>query len=419
MVRIHRRAYNARMDLEVLRRLRAPEGQALLAQAAALAPTESTRLACIEALRRQAEPMLARAALETVLLRERARAKFTRADRMYFEREALEQASGERIARYRAERFRGAASVADLCAGLGGDALGLAAVAPTIVVDRDPLRLALAEANLDAYATHAQLIERDLEIDGPPEAATLWCDPGRRSGGRRTFRVSAYQPALATVAAWRARTPALGIKLSPGVDLDELDVFDAEREFISVDGELKECVLWFGPLASTRWRATLLGSGAATPQTLASADHDTHAMSVRSAPIGPIGPIGSIGPVLYEPDPAIIRAGQVRALAEQLGARLFDPTIAYLTADEARLTPFARAFTIDAVLPFQLKRLRQYLVAQGIGRVVVKKRGSAITPEELQRGLRLSGEGTEAVVFLTRRNGEPIVLIGTAAERRA
>ncbi len=407
MVGINRRAYNARMDLEVLSRLRAAEGQALLAQAAALAPTEATRLACIEALRRQAEPALARAALETVLLRERARVKFTRADHMYFEREALEQASGERIARQRAERYRGAASIADLCAGLGGDALALADVAPAIVVDRDPLRLALAEANLAAYATHADLLERDLEVDGPPPAAALWCDPGRRSGGRRTFSVSAYQPTLAIVAAWRARTPALGVKLSPGVDLDELDAFDAEREFISIDGELKECVLWFGPLATTGWRATVLRSNDPAPHTLAAAGHDTRA-TIPGASI----PIGAIGQVLYEPDPAVIRAGQVRALAEQLGARLFDPTIAYLAADETRPTPFARAFRIDAVLPFHLKRLRQHLVAQGIGRVVVKKRGSAITPEELQRGLRLSGEGPEAVVFLTRRAGEPMALVG-------
>ncbi len=394
------------MDIESLMRLREPRGQALLAAATALAPTEATRLTCIEALRQQAEPMLARAALETVLLRARARAKFARADRMYFEREALEQASGERVARHRAQRYRDFARVADLCAGLGGDAIGLAGVAPVIVVDRDPLRLALAAANLEAYEASAECLQRDLEQSGPPPATALWCDPGRRPGGRRTFTVAAYQPALDRVVAWREQTPALGVKLSPGVDLDELNGFDAEREFISVDGELKECVLWFGPLATAGWRATVLRSGANETQTLAGERHDTH----RALPGA--GPIGGMGAVLYEPDPAVIRAGQVQALAEQLGARQFDPSIAYLTADAPTPTPFARAFAIDAVLPFQLKRLRQHLVAHGIGRVTVKKRGSAITPEELQRKLRLSGDGPEAIVFLTRRAGEPLALVG-------
>ncbi len=392
------------MDLALLKRLRAPEGQALLAQAAALAPTEATQLQCIEALRRLTDAGLARATLETVMLRERAGAKFTRAAHMYFEREALEQASGERVSRYRAARFAGAVSVADLCAGLGGDAIGLAAVAPVRVVDRDPLRLALAEANLLAYGAQGDLIERDLERDGPPDAAALWCDPGRRSGGRRAFTIEAYQPPLSVVVGWLARTPALGVKLSPGVDLAELDALQAEREFISVGGELKECVLWFGPLATTGWRATLLGPGDDVV-TLAGPGHDRDVL-------GAAAPLGQVGTVLYEPDPAVIRAGQVRALAGQLGARLIDPTIAYLTADARVPTPLARAFAIDAVLPFQLKRLRRHLVERGIGRVVVKKRGSAITPEELQRQLKLSGEGPEAIVFLTRQAGEPVALIG-------
>ena len=119
-----------------------------------------------------------------------------------------------------------------------------------------------------------------------------------------------------------------------------------------------------------------------------------------------------MGRVLYEPDPAVIRAGQVQALAERLGAHQIDPTIAYLSADDAVPTPFARAYAIESVLPFQLKRLRQHLVERGIGRVVVKKRGSAIEPEELQRRLQLSGNGPEAVVVLTRQLGEHVALVG-------
>ncbi|HRE28677.1 MAG TPA: hypothetical protein PK954_18680, partial [Anaerolineales bacterium] len=187
-------------------------------------------------------------------------------------------------------------------------------------------------------------------------------------------------------------------------DLAELEALQAEREVISVGGELKECVLWFGPLATTGWRATLLGPGDEVV-TLAGSGHDRDVMGAAAL-------LGQVGTVLYEPDPAVIRAGKVRALAEQLGARLIDPTIAYLTADVRVSTPLARAFAIDAVFPFQLKRLRRYLVEHGIGRVVVKKRGSAITPEELQRQLKLSGEGPEAIVFLTRQAGEPVALVG-------
>lgn len=83
------------MELATFRQLLAPAGARALADAAALAPTDATFLACATALRKAHPPELARAALETVLLRARARAKFAAADRMFFTREALEQATAD------------------------------------------------------------------------------------------------------------------------------------------------------------------------------------------------------------------------------------------------------------------------------------------------------------------------------------
>jgi hypothetical protein len=113
---------------------------------------------------------------------------------------------------------------------------------------------------------------------------------------------------------------------------------------------------------------------------------------------------------LYEPDPAILRSRLVGDLAVQLNAHQLDPDIAYLTAEVKRGTPFARVWEIEDWFPFQLKRLRAYLRERGIGRVVVKKRGSPLQPEALIRDLRLNGDA-ERVVFLTHLNGRPIVVI--------
>jgi hypothetical protein len=407
------------MDLAVFERLLTPAGQAALAAAAELAPTEARFLACLTRLQKQVDAPLAKAALETVLLRGRARGKFTRAERMYFTREALEQSSGEMIAAYRAGRYRGFARVADLACGLGGDALGLSAVSALTLVDRDPLRLALAQANLAAYQRAAAAICADLVTARPPAADALWFDPARRAAGRRKFSVRDYQPPLAIIAGWLARTPALGVKLSPGVDLAELDeVFDdrrpttddhrpssvvhrppsAEIEFISLHGELKECALWFGPLRSEAARRATLLPG---PHTLVA---DPEATSALSAPRA----------FLYEPDPAILRAGLVTSLAAGLGAWQLDPDIAYLTADTLTPTPFARAFALEAAFPFQLKRLREYLRARGVGQVTVKKRGSPLEPEQLIQQLRPAGPESR-IVFLTHVAGRPYALIGQAA----
>src|SRR5262249_26248052 len=110
----------------------------------------------------------------------------------------------------------------------------------------------------------------------------------------------------------------------------------------------------------------------------------------------------------------VLRAGLVTLLAEQLGAYQLDPEIAYLTSDRPQVTPFAETFLIDESLPFQLKRLRERLRALKVGRVTVKRRGSALDPDTLVRQLRLSGPESR-VLFLTRVAGRPYALIGRRA----
>jgi hypothetical protein len=116
---------------------------------------------------------------------------------------------------------------------------------------------------------------------------------------------------------------------------------------------------------------------------------------------------------LYEPDPAIIRAGLLGELAERLNMEMYrlEETIAYLTADRVIETPLARAWVIEDWMPFNLKKLRAYLRELNVGRVTVKKRGSPIMPEELIAKLKLSGKGEERVVVLTHVAGQPAILI--------
>ncbi len=390
------------MNLPTFETLLTPLGQSAITAAAELTPTEESFLTSLTRLQKQYPSELAKAALETAVLRVRARSKFSRAEAMYFTREALEQASGEMISRYRAERYARFASVADLGCSIGGDTLGLAGHGAVAAVDLDPLRLAMAAQNLAAYGCRERvtLIQDDVTRMQLPLVDAFFFDPARRAGARRKYSVGDYQPPLAAVKAWLAHTPALGVKISPGVDLAELDEYDCEIEFISQGGELKECALWFGPLKTAARRATLLP----TRHTLTSGD----AAGRTSTPLA----------YLYEPDPAILRAGLVTTLAAQLDACQLDADIAYLTADTLVPTPFARAFVIEEAFPFQLKRLRARLRALHVGQVTVKKRGSPLEPEDLIHKLKVSGPESR-VVFLTHVRGEPYVLIGQSLNASA
>ena len=397
------------MDQSSLKALCSPAGQAALQAAVSLQPREVDFLRHFQTLCRSFSPELARAALETAILRYEARIKFPLAEAMYFTREALEQASASEISNYRAGRYTSFDRLVDLGCSIGGDSLALAALAPTVGIDRDPLRLLLAQANLNAagLADRTHFLCADLKASLPlrdsPQTA-LFFDPGRRSQGRRIYSVSAYHPPLSVLAGWQSSFPAIGVKISPGVNLAELTPYDAEVEFISLHGELKEAVLWFGLLKSAGRRATIL-PGSHTlyaPQAFDLAQSGKNPQT--SEPLA----------YFYEPDPAVLRAGLVADLAAQLDAFQIDPDIAYLTAEKKQPTPFARAWAVEAWFPFGLKRLRSYLRERQVGRVTVKKRGSPLQPEALIHDLRLSGD-QERVVFLTHLRGAPVVVIGFAS----
>ncbi len=216
-----------------------------------------------------------------------------------------------------------------------------------------------------------------------------------------------YQPPLAILKEWLERFPALGVKISPGVNLDELASYPAEIEFISLRGDLKEAVLWFGPFVTATRRATVLPG----PYTLA-LQADSLQNPGAGSPHQPALPIREPGEFLYEPDASILRAGLVETLGAQLGAAQLDPDIAYLTADHLAPTPFARAWRVEDWFPFGLKRLRSALRQRRVGRVIIKKRGSPLQPEALIYDLRLKGD-QERVVFLTHLRGRPIVILST------
>ena len=392
------------MDLETFHALLTPLGQETLQAAQALEPREEQFLQHFQVLERRFPGGLARAALEIAILRSEAAKKFSQAERLYFTREALEQASAEKVAAYRSQRYQGFRNVLDLGCSIGADTFALAAAARGFGLDRDPLRLAMAQANAQALGLSERVgfIQADLRSGLPvspsglqPGTGTaLFFDPARRAAGRRLFSVEAYSPPLSTITAWLERFPALGVKISPGVNLEEIQDYPAEVEFISLQGELKEAVLWFGPFKTTAHRATVLPGPYSMEETF-------------SEPL----PVEAPKAFLYEPDPSILRAGLVAALGACLGAVQLDPDIAYLTADHQVSTPFARAWAVRDWFPFTLKRLRTYLRERGIGRVTIKKRGSPLEPERLQRDLRLEGEA-QAVIFLTHLRGRPIVVIG-------
>ncbi|WP_269853697.1 THUMP-like domain-containing protein [Streptomyces sp. RPT161] len=387
------------MDVDGFSSLLAPDGQALLDQLRGFDPADE--IAIVTRLRRAYPAEIVGAALTQARLRGRAEAKFgADAHRMYFTPDGVEQATRTVVAEHRAARFAGLGTrrVADLCCGIGGDAIALARKGiEVLAVDRSPLTCAVAQANARALGLDGLIEVRRADV---AEVATdgydaVFVDPARRGGRGRVFDPEAYSPPLSWAVAAARKAPHAALKVAPGIPHDAVPE-DAEAEWVSDRGDVKEAVLWFGTGPGAR-RATLLPDGAA--------------LTGGGLPAPRVGPVGRY---LYEPDGAVIRAHLVAEVAAELGGRLIDETIAYITADELRPTPYATAYEITDTLPFNLKRLKALLREREVGTLTVKKRGSAVEPEELRRRLKPQGPNS-ATVLLTRVAGAPAMLIGAPA----
>lgn len=357
---------------------------------------DSHTLKHLTRLRKQYPAPLAAAALETARLRQKAAQKFQHAAEMFFTNDALQQATSPRIASYHADLLKPWGRIADLGCGIGGDSLSLGHHAEVIGLDYDLARLWMARHNAAVYAADATFIQADLTNPLPlKHIPAFFFDPARRREGQRIFSVEDYQPPLSVINGW-SFTAGL-VKLSPGVQLAELRDFAGGVEFISEDGTLKEALLHTGELAFSGRRATLINIG----ETLRPAGLD-------SPPV-----VDAPRRYLYEPDPAVIRAGLFGELLAHVNLQAYriDETIAYLTGDTHPETAWLRAWEITDWMPFNLKKLKQYLVAAGVGHVTVKKRGSPLMPEELIKLLGLKGGGRHAVLTLTQIRGQHSVLM--------
>ncbi|MEU5886723.1 class I SAM-dependent methyltransferase [Streptomyces sp. NPDC047461] len=380
-----------------------PEGRALLDTVRDTAPADE--LAVATRLRREHPAELVSAALGQARLRQRAVVKFGAEDagRMFFTPNGVEQSTRASVATYRAQRLRelGVTSVADLCSGIGGDAIALArAGIRVLAVDHDPLTAAAARANADALGLAGLIEVREADvtdIDTAPYDA-VFVDPARRSSRRgRIFDPEAYSPPLSWAIDTALKAPHAALKIAPGIPHETVPA-EAEAEWISDGGDVKEAVLWFGT-APGAVRATLLPG----PRTLLG----------RGLPNPGVRPLGRY---LYEPDGAVIRAHLVAEAAEDLEGGLIDETIAYVTADELHATPYATAYEITDQLPFSVKKLKALLREREVGILTVKKRGSAVEPEELRRKVLPKPYGARsATVFLTRVAGAPTMLVGAPA----
>jgi SAM-dependent methyltransferase len=401
------------VEADDLQYLLSAAGQRLLADAARLL-LAGDDLATASRLRQGGEsPAHVAAAMTQARLRTRAAEKFGAvAERMYFTTDGLEQATHPAVAGRRAARLADTSrgSVVDLCCGVGSDLLAFAAAGLRVTgVERDPVVAAIARANLAALGL-AGVVET-ADAAGFPTVGhdAVFVDPARRDQTGRVFDPDRYSPPWHLVDAL-VRAGAIA-KAAPGIP-HELVPDGVEAEWVSVAGRLREATLWPADLAQSARRATVIRRDGTVAEIVAetatAADTAGTAHAVGGDRPARVGPAGEY---LYEPDDAVVRAHLVAEFAAAVEGWLLDPHLAYVSAARRRTTPLGAAYRVIETLPYREKALRAALRARDIGRLEIKKRGVAVTPEELRARLRLRGSASATLVLTRTPHGAQALLV--------
>ncbi len=345
-------------------------------------------------LRRRHPGLPTAEAIELAEARRRGRGKFEDIDRLLVDRPGIEQASSAVVAGWKAARF-GAAPVLDLCCGIGGDTMALAARGPCTGVDLDPVRGFMAARNA-GVEVRIEPVE-STRLDHP----LVHLDPARRdeSSGRRRRRLEDLSPPLERIQRIVGEVEGAAVKLGPGLPRPFARLHDRQSiSIVAEGGRLVQAVIWTGSLAREReLEAVDLPSGR------------SHEGSAGSLPVGGLerlnlGPAETSAIVTFHP---AIERGELGAsvwAATAGDVRIQEPAaglgLGLVDLDAVRDPNLGggwwRATRIHRVLPTRLEAVAAALSdlradgpLAGPARLEVRTRGGAIDADAWTR--RLAG----------------------------
>ena len=327
--------------------------------------------------------------LEQIELRNRARDKFyNNPSELFFTRHGLEQATDEALAQYKAARFTANQPFADLCCGIGGDALALAVRGSLAAWDANPIVAHFAACNLRVSGAAPARVNCALaDANSMRDVAAWHIDPDRRPAGERTIQLADYEPGPDLLRELLRINPHGAIKVAPAADFAAPDWPSCEREWLGSRGECRQQVLWFSELA------TRPGQHVATTVSAQGVSH-----SFAGRPAVPLSPADEVRAFVYEPDATILAADLAGEFADRHQLAAITTGGGYLTGDQELQHPLVVRFRVRDVLPFDVKQLKAYCRVNQLGQLEIKKRGVDLQPHFLRRQIMSSGAGAAVVI---------------------
>ena len=334
--------------------------------------------------------------LSQIKIQKRNLNKIPISNELLFTEQGAQQASSWKIAQYHATKFKTFNKVADLCCGIGVDLINIAKGKEQVyAIDLDADTLELAEYNcknqnldnIDFKLSKAE--EFNKQIDA------IFIDPDRRPVSSRKIAPEEYSPPFSKIIELRDICKNIAVKLSPAIDYKRLNLpLDSTLEFVSENGTLKEILLCMGKLSTENCERKAV---------LLSYNHILQNSDVKTK-------VTEIQKYLFEPDPAIIRAGLVQELGSKIGYNLIDSKLALLTGSQIVQSNFGKIYEVEEILKYDLKKVRKYVRENEIGELIIKTRGFPESVEKFRKKIKLKGNNS-IVMFILRKGDNHIIVL--------
>lgn len=392
------------MKMEALTFFASTTGQKLLGEFRNVHPKDLPTL--VLKLAKQGVPFPSE--LATLLkLRHKSIGKFSQAASMFFTSEGLEQASGENISQYIANRFKETIKegvVTDLTCGIGGNTIFLAEYFKVRAIDIDESHLYCAKHNAGVYGNRANIDFITGRAEDNIKASQAYIiDPQRiRSHQTKTRSIENSNPKLKEILPKIfAATSNICVKISPAFDYEEILNLpgDPEIELISEGNINKGAILWFGKLKTAQRRATILDSGNPVSYT------DNLSLDNLSSS-------EELKKYLFIPNKAIIKAHLVDQVAALYNLSKISAKNEYLSSDILTVYPekVFRVFEIIEYRSFSIKNAKNLVKEQALDRAHIVAKHFIINPEDLRRRLKLKEGGNYSLIFIGINDQNFIVL---------
>ncbi|MEM9365938.1 MAG: methyltransferase domain-containing protein [Planctomycetota bacterium] len=312
------------------------------------------------------------------------------------------QATTAEVAKLKASWF-GNNSVVDVCCGVGGDLMALAARGHARGIDADPrvlayARLNLRTANLDAE-THCRDVMTDAVDRWSHDAQCLHVDPDRRDQGQRRTASESLVPPWSVIRQWLPAFEGGVIKLAPATNLDIDTNMNLHRSWISLGNQVREQDVVFGTcLENPSWHGTDLAANSRSAMMKRTRGSEWSLFSVRITSESIIALKEQPQAWLIDPDRAIRAAGLTIAFANEYDLQCVGGPAGYLTTDNAKaarkVQPYATVVAVIATLATDNRKLRRHFRSNRLIPQRIKVRGGSHSPDQLHKQLKPKLDGS-------------------------